>query len=194
MKHGDKTKLRILNAANDLFYHKGFVSTSIQDMVDITGLSKGNITYHFSSKQSIFEGVIALRVVQIEQMLASWDEEVPSVELRLQRFCEMLGYEKDRIVLYGCPMGTLTSELSKNAPDLYQISLPMFECFQAWLTQQFELLEYPPEAASKKSMAALARVQGIALVSHVFRNTRFLQREIDHFKVSAFFERYVAED
>ncbi|WP_415398527.1 TetR/AcrR family transcriptional regulator [Sulfurimonas sp. CS5] len=48
----------MLDAYNELFYKNGYASTSFSDIENITGLSKGNITYHFKNKQSILEGII----------------------------------------------------------------------------------------------------------------------------------------
>jgi len=40
MKHGNKTKQRILNEANKLFYHQGFNATSFSNIVDATEINK----------------------------------------------------------------------------------------------------------------------------------------------------------
>ena len=178
MKQGNKTKSRILAAANKLFYQQGFNSTSIANIVDKTGLSKGNITYHFKSKQAILEGIIKQRLTDIDELLIEWDEEDFTPLDRLKRFCDMLLDEQDNLKHYGCPMGTLTGEFSKNQPILYQISLPMFERFRSWLTQQFLLLNYPLEEADENAMQLLSRAQGISVITHIFKDKEFLNKEI----------------
>lgn len=182
MKQGNKTKLRILDVANRLFYEQGFNSTSISNIVDLTGLSKGNITYHFKSKQAILEGIVVKRLTEIDELLIEWNDNFPSPLDRLIRFCEMLVDEQDNLKHYGCPMGTLTGEFSKNQPTLYQISLPMFKRFLTWLTEQFLLLNYSPEQANENAMELLSRVQGISVITHIFKDKGFLNKEIKKLK------------
>jgi AcrR family transcriptional regulator len=182
MKHGNKTKLRILNEANKLFYQQGFNATSISNIVDATGLSKGNITYHFKNKQEILNGIVDSRLADIDELLITWNKEFPSPINRLVRFCEMLLDEQDSLEHYGCPMGTLTGEFSKNQPALYQITLPMFKRFQTWLIEQFTLLSFSSKQANENALELLSRVQGIAVITHVFKDKKFLNKEISKLK------------
>jgi AcrR family transcriptional regulator len=182
MKHGNKTKLRILNEANKLFYQQGFNATSFSNIVDATGLSKGNITYHFKNKQEILNGIVESRLVDIDELLIAWNKEFPSPINRLVRFCEMLLDEQDSLEHYGCPMGTLTTEFSKNQPALYQITLPMFKRFQTWLIEQFTLLNFSSKQANENALELLSRVQGIAIITHVFKDKKFLKKEISKLK------------
>jgi TetR/AcrR family transcriptional repressor of nem operon len=50
---GDITREKILEAARYLFTTKGFGATSINDLVDASGLQKGSIYFHFPGKDAI---------------------------------------------------------------------------------------------------------------------------------------------
>jgi AcrR family transcriptional regulator len=50
----EDTKKRVADAAKGLFVQKGYKATSIEDIVGATGSSKGNIYYHFKSKEGLF--------------------------------------------------------------------------------------------------------------------------------------------
>ncbi|WP_042166391.1 TetR/AcrR family transcriptional regulator [Paenibacillus gorillae] len=50
----EQTKKRVADAARALFVNKGYKATSIEDIVEATGSSKGNIYYHFKSKEGLF--------------------------------------------------------------------------------------------------------------------------------------------
>ncbi|TXK73855.1 TetR/AcrR family transcriptional regulator [Paenibacillus sp. N3.4] len=50
----EQTKKRVADAARALFAKKGYKATSIEDIVEATGSSKGNIYYHFKSKEGLF--------------------------------------------------------------------------------------------------------------------------------------------
>lgn len=54
-KHPEETVKLILDTAIKLFTKKGYEKTSLQDIIDETGLSKGAIYHHFSCKEEIFE-------------------------------------------------------------------------------------------------------------------------------------------
>ncbi|GIO62500.1 TetR/AcrR family transcriptional regulator [Paenibacillus cineris] len=60
----EQTKRKIADAARALFIQKGYKATSIEDIVAATGSSKGNIYYHFKSKEGLFL-----------HLLEEWDRE-----------------------------------------------------------------------------------------------------------------------
>lgn len=52
------TKKRITEAAKNLFIEKGYTATSIENIAKATGISKGNIYYHFDNKEGLFIHVL----------------------------------------------------------------------------------------------------------------------------------------
>ena len=50
-KYPEQTVEKILNAAAALFAEKGYAHTTLQDIIDATGLSKGAVYHHFQSKE-----------------------------------------------------------------------------------------------------------------------------------------------
>lgn len=56
-KYPEETVRRILDTAERLFIEKGYERASLQDILDETGLSKGAIYHHFTSKEDIFYSV-----------------------------------------------------------------------------------------------------------------------------------------
>lgn len=53
---------KIVDVSAELFAKKGYEQTSIQDILDATGLSKGGLYHHFKSKEEILEAVMQKRV------------------------------------------------------------------------------------------------------------------------------------
>lgn len=51
---GEQTKINIADQAKTLFSKKGYTITSIQDICSASGCSKGNLYYHFKSKEDLF--------------------------------------------------------------------------------------------------------------------------------------------
>ncbi|MDO4273262.1 MAG: TetR/AcrR family transcriptional regulator [Eubacteriales bacterium] len=61
-KQPEQTLESIIDASAELFSKKGYEQTSIQDILDITKLSKGGLYHHFKSKDEILEAVMQKRV------------------------------------------------------------------------------------------------------------------------------------
>lgn len=66
---GEQTKLNITDKAQKLFSQKGYSVTSIQDICSAAGCSKGNLYYHFKSKEDLF-------LYLEEQAYAEWWEQL----------------------------------------------------------------------------------------------------------------------
>lgn len=56
-KDGDVRKQELLDAALDLFYSKGYDNTSINDILEKVGISKGTFYYYFNSKDELLDGI-----------------------------------------------------------------------------------------------------------------------------------------
>ena len=70
-KHPEETVNLILSVAFRLFMEKGYVHTSIQDIIDhLGGLSKGAIYHHFKSKEDILMAVSDQMMEESNQTLA----------------------------------------------------------------------------------------------------------------------------
>lgn len=180
MKQGEKTKRYILEQSNTLFYKNGYAHTSFTDIMHATGLSKGNITYHFKNKRAILEGIIAQRMEEIAVLFEEWESKTKEPIKRLDFFCNMIIKQEENIASFGCPMGTLTAEFSKNEPELYILTIPMFTAYRRWLSKQFKELNF--EASDEKAMSFLSRVQGVAMVAHAFQDKEFLHHEMQKVK------------
>lgn len=61
MRKGEQKKQDILTAAADLFAHKGYISTSVQDILDRLNCSKGSFYHHFNTKFEVLAGIAQAR-------------------------------------------------------------------------------------------------------------------------------------
>jgi len=61
------TKERILNAALDLFYEKGFHLATVDDIADRAGVGKGTLYRYFANKGALFNEIIASRLGELER-------------------------------------------------------------------------------------------------------------------------------
>ncbi len=61
------TKDRILDAAERLFAHHGFASTSLRKITSEAGVNLAAVNYHFHSKEALIHAVFARRIVPLNQ-------------------------------------------------------------------------------------------------------------------------------
>lgn len=57
MKKGDLKRAQILDAAEKLFFEKGYDRTSVQDILDALGMSKGGFYHYFDAKDAVLRAV-----------------------------------------------------------------------------------------------------------------------------------------
>jgi AcrR family transcriptional regulator len=178
-KKSERTRQRIVEAANRLFYHKGYNQTSFSDVVEAAGVPRGNIYYYFKTKDEILESAIRYRMERIAQMLEAWSGTYRTPIERLHRFIDILSNSADAIMRYGCPMGTLNTELGKDQGDLQEQAENLFKIFENWLSDQFAELGYAGRAR-ELALRLMAFGQGINVMAHVHSDPAFLRREKEH--------------
>lgn len=68
---GEQTKKLIASKARKLFEQKGYAATTMEDIRNETGISKGSIYYHFKSKEDLF---LYILMESSEQWKRMWEE------------------------------------------------------------------------------------------------------------------------
>ena len=177
----DKTaqlKQQIIEAADRLFYQKGYNQTSFSDIAHASQVPRGNLNYHFANKHDVLLAVIEYRVVCMKEMLLCWESEFVKPLDRIKRYAQIVSNVKDEVVLYGCPMGTLNAELAKGQKDLQLITKQQFSVFENWLNKQFKLMGQTKKAA-ELTMHLMVRTQGISNMAYIHQNSRLIKREVE---------------
>lgn len=68
-KDGEIRKQEFLQAALDLFSKRGYEDTSIQDIIDAVGVTKGSFYYYFKSKEDVVDELLGGFRSDIRQIL-----------------------------------------------------------------------------------------------------------------------------
>lgn len=172
------TRDLIVQAADQLFYERGFEKTSFADIAEHVKISRGNFYYHFKTKDDILASVIELRAVKTTAMLEGWTQHGATPIARLRLFAEMLIQNRHAIQRFGCPVGTLCAELSKLNHSSQGEASMIFSQFRHWLREQFEALGLSQDGDAL-AMHLLARSQGIASLANAFHDEAFIRHEVD---------------
>lgn len=170
------TREQIVDAANRLFYEQGYEPTSFASIAEAVGISRGNFYYHFKTKDEILAAVIDARLASTRDMLACWSKDAASPLGRVCRFVEIVMTNREDIENYGCPVGTLTSELAKLDHPMRAQAVGVFEIFRAWLREQFEALGRAADA-DDLALQVLTFSQGVATLLNAFGDGDYVQRE-----------------
>ncbi len=171
-----KTRERIEDKADDLFYENGFKATSFADIADAVGISRGNFYHHFKSKDDILDAVIRRRLSKTRSMLEGWQADVPP-KARIAAFIRILLTNRVKIMSFGCPVGTLTTELAKLDHIAQNRAADIFTLFRDWLADQFRALGHGDESMPL-ALHLLGRSQGIAVLASAYRDGAYLTSEV----------------
>lgn len=170
------TRNEIIDVANRLFYERGYESTSFADIANELGISRGNFYYHFKTKDEILEAVIISRILATNSLLETWETTGAGPVERIRAFINILIMNRASIMSYGCPVGTLCTELAKLNHPYQDKANELFTLFRVWLRRQFEQLGFR-ENADVFAMHILARSQGVAVLANAFQDERFIRDE-----------------
>lgn len=171
------TRDHIIKAADLLFYRQGYDHTSFSDIADAVQISRGNFYYHFKSKDEILDAVIDARLANTRKMLEQWEIEGKNPADRIRSFIHILIANRTDIKRYGCPVGTLCTELAKLNHASQAEANMLFKLFRTWLRRQFTLLGREADA-DELAMHLLARSQGVATMANAFHDEKFITREV----------------
>jgi TetR/AcrR family transcriptional regulator, transcriptional repressor for nem operon len=171
------TRDHIVEAADQLFYRQGYEHTSFSDIADVVKISRGNFYYHFKTKDEILDAVIEARLANTRKMLEQWEIETKHPADRIRSFIHILIANRADIKRYGCPVGTLCSELAKLNHAAHGEANKLFTLFRTWLRRQFTLLGREQDA-DELALHLLARSQGVATLANAFHDEKFIRQEV----------------
>ena len=174
----EETRRKIVVAADQLFYEQGFEKASFADIAGMVEISRGNFYYHFKSKDALLAAVIEHRLDERKAMLRHWVETEADPAVRIRNFINILIANQTKIMAYGCPVGTLCSELAKLDHALQNEASRLFTLFGEWLEDQFIQLGLDDQA-SEHAMHLLMRSQGVATLANTFHDAAFVRREVE---------------
>jgi AcrR family transcriptional regulator len=172
------TRQHIVEAADDLFYRQGFEHTSFADIAKVVNISRGNFYHHFKTKDEILDAVIKTRLDRTQQMLTDWEEEGATPQERVKSYIKILLTNWSMIKDYGCPVGTLCTELAKLNHTSKGEANKVFTLFRVWLRQQFNRLGHTQDADAL-AMHVLSWSQGVATLGNAFDDFEYVKQEVD---------------
>jgi AcrR family transcriptional regulator len=165
---------RLIAGALRALHAQGVESTSLADIADAADVPVGNVYYYFKTKDDLVQAVIAAHAEEIEARLAALERH-RTPKARMKAFVRMLTEQRELTAQYGCPQGSLCSELDKRDDQLSRSCAQLIRRPIEWAEAQFRAMGR--RDAHELAVALIASYQGIALLTNTFRDPELMARE-----------------
>jgi AcrR family transcriptional regulator len=177
------TRSRIIEAARDLFWEKGYNSTSVADILSRSQVNSGSLYHFFPSKQDVLIGVLTAYRDGIDAWLLepAWG----AIEDPIEKIFALLGHYRWRLLetecLYGCPIGSLALELHEPDPAVREL---MAANFANWTSAvEARLAEAGARLPADLDRRALAEfimtaMEGGVMQARTYRDVAFFDRNV----------------
>lgn len=177
---GQETRNHILKESRRLFTLKGFHNTSINEIITVTGVKKGNLYYHFPSKEELG---LAVLVGAKDEFFKIFDDSLvgDNSALKIINSCNfIMAMMQQTNFVGGCLFGNTALEMIDSNPRFGMI---IQEVFSHWTGRiEHELINatksgllnnpVPPDALAT---AIVAILEGGIMLSRVYKNKNALE-------------------
>jgi TetR/AcrR family transcriptional regulator, transcriptional repressor for nem operon len=181
---GERTKVRIAEAAADLVWDRGVAGVSLDDVRAATGTSKSQLYHYFADKAALLREVVA---VQSERNL---EAQRPTLErldswAALERwFDEIVATKAEQGCRGSCRIGSLVNQLAETDPAARADLAAAFERWESYLAAGLGSMRdrgslIPAAKPGELVVATMASLQGGLLLSQAARSTRPLRLALD---------------
>ena len=175
---------RLVVAAADLFYRKGYNAVGVNELCEAADVKKGSFYYFFDSKRALAEaGIAHLRELTERDVLRpAFADDVPP-RARITRYFDCLAeWNTTTLTMHdevlGCPFGNLAAEVGPDE-DLIRAAVAegfsmMKDHFRACLADAVaEGADLDPERGAE---ALLAFMEGVVLIARASGDPEDIRR------------------
>ncbi|MFC5631850.1 MULTISPECIES: TetR/AcrR family transcriptional regulator [Streptococcus] len=171
----------IILKAQELIYFKGYVATSISDIITASGVGKGQLYHYFSSKKEL--GVVATKLLLDQWRIELFQGIFQSEKSSSDKLSAMLDWvydfhlSQDGDIFYGCPVGNLIVELSTQDEEFRLLLQGFMEEWQSKLSDVLD--DSHPNWSKKKSLQEaqqiIVTIQGAIVLLKVNQNLAVIE-------------------
>jgi AcrR family transcriptional regulator len=183
-RKGRATRDRIIAAAADLMYRHGVAATSIPAVRDAAGVSSSQVYHYFADKDDLTRAVIVFQTDAILSYQASSLARLDSLDALDAWRDVVVSAARQGGGAGGCPLGSLSSELSDDHPWARDALAAGFtawsEAIRTGLAAMIDNGTLRPETdPTRLALALLAALQGGLLLAQAQRSTDALEAALD---------------
>ena len=161
LKHGEENLLagreKILQAARACFARQGFAATSIKDIQEESGFSRGNLYHHFKTKEDIVQIIITQNLGRFCDHIESVLKELSERDLSLSQIIRELAYLAEQITKGpGKGMAFHVWSLAMVDANVRTTMVGCFERIRSNLEQKIRILMAQGKIAKTKNVQQLS--------------------------------------
>lgn len=165
---------RLADAAAKVFHEQGVEKTTIADIARAAEVPVGNVYYYFKTKDQLVQAAIGAHARTGQEIIAAL-EQFDTPAARLKALIRGWVDQRELAVQFGCPSGTLATELDKRADGLDRELAEVMRGMLDWIETQFAAMGRSD--ARELAVALLAAYQGISLLTNTFRDPAMMEAE-----------------
>lgn len=170
-------RARLIEAAADLFYRRGYQATSVEDVLAATGVARSNFYYHFASKLELAREVVGYWIAEYERNVVEptlGDLSLSPAERLRRMFACAAGTQDCAAGHSGCPLGSLAVELAQHEGEVQAALSDYFRRLQERLADTIAegvaRREYQATRPSDAAQLALSVLEGALLLSRTHQS------------------------
>ncbi|MGV9269574.1 TetR/AcrR family transcriptional regulator [Kitasatospora sp. NPDC003701] len=166
---------RLAAAAAQVLHEKGVEQTTLADIARVADVPVGNVYYYFKTKNELVGAAIDAHAQSLRSVIDALDE-LPTPQDRLKALLHGWIDQRELTARYGCPTGSLASELDKRDDGLAEAVAEVMRQLLDWAAQQFRAMGRE-EDSRELAIALVAAYQGISLLTNTFRAPELMAAE-----------------
>lgn len=171
------TREKIHSAAMELFVHRGFGSTNVQDIADAAGISIGLLYRHYKTKDQLFHELVANAVEGLKRNLTFFESDQSPKQL-LARFVDevytdMVNGEElaNLLVLIYQSLLAGDATISKQHEEILRINVRLLEATVQLIRKGQQLGEFRSGDAHEMAVLFFAAVHGLAKMKVLLKSS-----------------------
>ncbi|MEV6426948.1 TetR/AcrR family transcriptional regulator [Nocardia sp. NPDC051463] len=165
---------RLAAAAAEVFYRQGVEKTTIADIAAAAEVPVGNVYYYFKTKDQLVQAALGAHARSLQDLIVVL-EECEQPRDRLQALVRGWVEQREVAARFGCPTGTLATELGKRVDGLDRESAANMRVLIDWVERQFAAMGRSD--AGELAVALVASYQGISLLTNTFHDPELMRAE-----------------
>ncbi|MFE1885391.1 TetR/AcrR family transcriptional regulator [Streptomyces diastatochromogenes] len=160
-------RARLVEAAVQVFHQQGVEKTTLADIARAADVPLGNVYYYFKTKDQLIEATVEAHCDQLTRLTARL-EQLPDPAARLKTLIAGWVEERETAARFGCPFGTLATELDKRDDGLDLAAAQVMRALIDWVEGQFTELGRPDAPAL--AIELVAAYQGMSVLTNTLRD------------------------
>jgi len=165
---------RLVESARRLIHEQGIHATTLAEVAERADVPAGNVYYYFKTKDELVAAVLDAYAQEAARLTESLERH-RTPKARLKALVRNWDQQRDAVTRYGCPMGSLCTELDKIDDGLDTAGAAVLARIIDWAEAQFR--ELGRRDARDLAHTLFAGIQGAALLANTFRDPEILTRQ-----------------